>query len=165
MRRFIGFLDALSFLAIAWGVLAVLPVESFWYRPGAPVVEDTSPHEVPAVSFDREILRDVRISYTVVIRPVESMTPLCDPKAGPFTYRRADLLPEVVDLSWWTGGDQQCWPQEPGTYLMETCWTVAAPFGGIVPPKTTCRQSPPFRVEERVSAVSGPDQSRIKGGP
>ena len=147
-KRIPRMIDAFSILALAWAFLAILPVEALWYRPGTPVVADTTAGKVPGVAFERKILRNVRMSYSVVIRSLDDMRPICDPRQGPFTYRKDATPPDAPDLVWWTGADPRCWPQEPGSYLMETCWTVAAPFGGVVPPKTTCRQSPPFRVSE-----------------
>lgn len=145
MKAFKHSIDKLSILALLWGAAALLPVESIWYRPSVPVVADTVPSIMPAVAFDRAILRPVRMSYSVIIRSVADHVPICDPTSGPFQYN-PESTPGEIDLGWWTGGDERCWPLDPGTYIMETCWTVASPFAGLVPPKTTCRPSPPFHV-------------------
>lgn len=130
----------------AYFAAATIPATWLWFDPDTPIVADTTTEAAPVIGFDRQIKRETRISYTVTMRRTAGLTMLCDPTGGPFTYRPDATLPEVIDLVWWTGGDSRCWPQEAGTYLMETCWTVVRPFWGLVPPKTVCRTSPPFRV-------------------
>lgn len=144
-RHAFRLIDALASIAILWAVMAVVPAHWFWFDPGRVIVGDSDGTKPPSVSFEREIKRDVRMRYQVVIRKIGGAA-VCDPASAAFTYRKDAELPDDVDLVWWTGGDKRCWPREPGTYLMETCWTVVSPFWGLVPPKLICRESAPFRV-------------------
>ena len=146
MRRVIRLVDGLALLFVAWAALAMVPVEWVWFNPGNPVVSDSTTKIAPSVDFSRVIKRPTVMSYGIVIRNVSQATVVCDPDGGPFTYRPEATLPEGVDLVWWTGGDDRCWPRDVGTYIMETCWTVKHPFYGIVPPKTVCRESNTFTI-------------------
>lgn len=132
-------------LVLAYAGLTAAPA-TWWFDPGVPIVADSTTEAAPEIGFTRTIRRDTLMSYQVVIRRADGLATVCDPSAGPFTYRRAAKLPAHVDLVWWTGGDSRCWPRQPGTYVMETCWTVEKPFAGLLPPKTVCRASPPFRI-------------------
>ena len=146
MRRALRWLDCSAMIFVLWGVLALVPVQWVWFAPGAVVISDTAGDAPPGVEFSRAIKRDVQMSYQVTIRKMRSKGVVCDPHRGPFTYHADAQLPEPIDLVWWSGADQRCWPQEPGTYIAETCWTVVRPFWGLVPPKTICRMSNPFTV-------------------
>lgn len=134
-------------LILGYFALAAVPA-TWWFSPGTPYVADSDTETPPKVGFAREIRRDALMTYQVVIRTTEGLTAVCDPASQAFTYRRGAELPSDIDLVWWTGGDDRCWPREAGTYLMETCWTVEQPFFGLVRPKTVCRESPPFHIED-----------------
>lgn len=142
--------DYLSLILLAWLGLALVPVEWVWFDPEDYFVSDGTRQTVPIVTFDRVIKREVLMTYHVSIRSLgnghDGGQVMCDPTNGPLTYRPTAVLPERIDLIWWTGGDERCWPQEPGTYTSETCWTVVRPFWGLVPPKTVCRRSNTFTV-------------------
>ncbi|ETA53956.1 hypothetical protein [Ponticoccus alexandrii] len=142
---------ALAALVLAYASALSVPA-TFWFDPGVPVVADSTVDASPAIGFERKIRRDVRIRYQVTVRRVDTLSPVCDPRSGVITYRISAQLPEHLDLVWWTGGDRRCWPRAPGTYVMESCWEVVTPFWGLVPPKTVCRDSPPFRISGRAPA-------------
>lgn len=145
-RRTIRFIDLAAVLLLIWTGLALVPATWFWFQPGPVVVSDSVGGAAPVLGFERTIKRSVQMSYQVTIRKMRSKSPVCDPQRGPFTYRPDAELPDPIDLVWWSGADVRCWPQEPGTYIAETCWTVVSPFYGLVPPKTVCRESNPFTV-------------------
>lgn len=134
------------FAVLIYAMLSMVPPTWFWFDPGTPYVADSTTEAAPEVGFGRSIKQDVLIRYGVTIRRAEGLTVVCDPQSSAFTYQKDATLPDHIDLVWWTGGDNRCWPREVGTYIMETCWTVVRPFWGVVPPKTVCRTSPPFRI-------------------
>ncbi len=150
MKRSIKWcIDLAAVLVILWSALAMVPLRWFWYAPGTVIVSDSTVATPPSILFDRRIKRPVRMSYQVVIRRVGNDRIVCDPASGPFTYRPTATLPKHMDIIWWTGADMRCWPRAPGTYVMETCWTASRPFGGLVPPKTECRDSNPFSIHPK----------------
>jgi hypothetical protein len=160
-RRVARVVDYLSLVLVGWMGLAFVPVEWVWFDPEDYFVSNGTKDSVPIVTFDRVIKREVKMTYHVSIRSLGaggvSGRVVCDPTNGPFTYRPTAELPEEIDLVWWTGGDDRCWPQEPGTYTSETCWTVVSPFWGLVPPKTTCRRSNTFTI----SAVTPQEAEQV----
>lgn len=173
-RRIAKTADYMSLLLVLWMGLAFVPVQWVWFDPEDYFVSDGTPDSVPLITFDRVIRREVKMTYHVSIR---SLGPnggagriTCDPTNGPFTYRPNAELPDPITLDWWTGGDDRCWPQEPGTYVSETCWTVVSPFWGLVPPKSVCRKSNVFTIraiapEEAERAIQRQQQieSQVEG--
>ena len=160
MRRVLKITDLISLVLVFWLGLVLIPVQWIWFEPKSYFIADAAVDEPPSVEFDRVIKRPVAMTYSVVIRKVGSKYAVCDPVRGPFTYSPDAVLPDDMDLVWWTGGDDRCWPREPGSYFSETCWTVVSPFWGLVPPKTACVQGnggAPFHVTsvppERASAA------------
>ena len=149
-HRIFRSIDIASILLTCWLLAALVPAQWFGFWPGSLFIADATPDRAPAILFTRSINRSVRMEYQVVIRELNERRVVCDPQNGPFTYRPDATLPRDVDLVWWTGGDDRCWPQEPGTYIAETCWTVVRPFYGLVPPKTMCIESNPFTVALRL---------------
>lgn len=149
-RRMAQLADLVSLVLVGWMGLAFVPVEWVWFDPAEYFVSDGTRESIPIVTFERVIKREVLMTYHVSIRSLgtggNSGRVVCDPTNGPFTYRPTSELPEEIDIVWWTGGDDRCWPQEAGTYTSETCWTVVSPFWGLVPPKTTCRRSNTFTI-------------------
>lgn len=154
-RRVWRALDALAIVVVAWGATAAVPATWFWYRPGLVLVSDGSLERPPHIDFTRTILRPADIKYSVVIRNLTTGEVACDPARGPFPYTPDAELPESIDLEWWSGNDARCWPRESGSYVMSTCWTVVRPVWGIVPPKSTCRESNPFRIVAVASEAAG----------
>lgn len=150
MKRLARYIDIFGAFALLWLVLSLLPL-SLWFDPGQVRVSNGSAEREPVILFSRDIKRNVRMQYQVVVRKMGSKTAVCDPKRGPFTYRSDAHLPDTITLTWWTGGDDRCWPQPPGDYILETCWTMPAPFWGFVPAKTVCRDSNPFTIAEVAS--------------
>lgn len=139
-------IDLTFVLILLWTALAAVPASWMWFSPGAVIVSDSTTGKPPLIEFDRTIKRNVKMTYQVTIRRMTTKEPVCDPQRGPFTYHHDASLPLPVDLIWWSGADKRCWPRDPGTYLMETCWTVVRPFWGIVPPNPVCRTSNPFTI-------------------
>lgn len=147
MRRAFRLADLLSLVLIGWMAAALVPLEWLWFDPGQVVVSNGTKESVPAIQFDRRILRPTLMRYQVVIRGLGHSHVVCDPASEAFTYQPSAKLPEDLRLhDYWTGGDPQCWPLEPGEYVMETCWTAPRPFWGLVPPKTACRTSNAFTI-------------------
>lgn len=147
MRRSIAkIVDLMSLTVVAWMGLTLTPVEWFWFDPGHVIISNSSVEKAPKVAFNRKIHRPVLMKYQVVIRDIERNSVVCDPSSEPFTYSSTAQLPDDADLVWWTGGDDRCWPQEPGTYIAETCWTATHILWGLIPDKTVCRTSNPFTI-------------------
>lgn len=146
LRRVVRVFDWVALVLVAWAGLAMIPAQALWFDPGDVVVSSSDIDHPPVIFFEREIKRPARISYSIVVRVIGTQSPVCAPTVGPFEYRPDATLPDPIDLVWWTGGDDRCWPRDPGEYIMETCWTVVSPFWGAVPPKTVCRTSNPFTI-------------------
>ncbi|WP_299663822.1 hypothetical protein [uncultured Ruegeria sp.] len=145
-RRFVWSVDILSLVFIAWVGVTLIPLGWFWYDPGQVVISNSSIENPPRVDFSRKISRPVIMKYQVIIRDIERNAVVCDPASEPFTYSPDARFPDDADLVWWTGGDDRCWPREPGTYIAETCWTATHLFWGLIPDKTVCRTSNPFTI-------------------
>lgn len=147
MKRFSArLMDYLSVVFVGWLAIAMIPLGWFWYEPGQVVISNSSIETPPRVDFTRVIRRPVIMKYQVIIRDIDRKEVVCDPASEPFTYSPTAQFPTSADLVWWTGGDDRCWPREPGTYTAETCWTATHLFWGLVPDKTVCRNSNPFTI-------------------
>lgn len=144
-RRIARVLDWTFLVLIAWALAAAVPASWFGLVPGQVIV--TTGHDMPSVAFERRINRDVRQFYGVVIRDTGTLRIACETRSAVFTYWRQSAGGVTFPLDEWVGSDK-CWPLPAGTYVMETCWTVARPFYGVVPPKTQCRTSNVFTVSE-----------------
>ncbi len=141
-------IDWVSTMVVLWLVLGLVPASWFGYIPKQVVVTNGSADTVPVVNLERTIWRDVRQKYTVVVRELTTLRAVCDPQSGVFTYKRQPNGVISGDIVWWSGGDDRCWPLDPGEYIMETCWTVTRPFYGLVWPKSQCLTSNPFTISE-----------------
>lgn len=147
-----------------WGALEWLPAESLWFDPEVPVFSDVAQGEVPKLSYSRVIKRDSWISYHVILSEVGVSFPVCDPDSPKIQYR-ANRSGSAVggDLNRWLGDRRRCEADHlaPGTYQVETTWTVHYPLQALLPkawqdhigalrylvsPKRITRQSPPFTV-------------------
>lgn len=148
VSKTVKLVDIVAIAFVAWGALFAIPGELIWFDPQEVIISDSRIENPPTVSFKRDIKRDVKMKYQVVIRELRSKVPVCDPTRGPFTYRTDSELPTPINLIWWTGADERCWPREEGTYIAETCWTIVEPFWGLVPPKSVCRDSNPFSISK-----------------
>lgn len=146
-------LDYISLVFVVWAIAAAIPLSWFWFSPGPLFISDSTTSHPPGISFTRKIHRPVLMKYQVTIRDIETKSVVCDPSSEPFTYRPDASVPDDANLVWWTGGDDRCWPQEPGTYIVETCWTATNLFWGIAPDKTACVTSNPFTIVAAESEV------------
>jgi len=162
MRNVVRFIDFASIALVAWIFMVLIPLQWFWFDPGEVVISNTTVAAPPKVSFTRTIQRRVLMTYQVVVRDIEKNRVICDPSSEAFSYSPTAQMPDDADLVWWTGGDDRCWPQEPGTYVAETCWTAVSLFFGMVPDKTVCRLSNPFTVAgiSREEAAETVEQTR-----
>ena len=76
----------------------------------------------PNVAFNSRVKRDFLGSYSVTIRNTEGSV-VCESHSGVFTYRSRVAIGarRVESLEWWAPG---CGDLEPGTYTMDTTWTI-----------------------------------------
>lgn len=160
MKRLIA---ALAFSALYFP-LAFAPGELLWFDPQAPVFSYKD-GEV-GYQYVREIKRDSLIKFSVVVRTPDVVDPVCAGLGGPFTYKAtlddggtAALAAKPGTLGYWAN-NPECDELPPGTYYVETVWTIVRPLGDLLPsgeetigwllpPKNVIRVSPPFTVPER----------------
>ena len=157
---------------LEWAILAamviytgcvVVPASALWFIPGIPVFSDAVQGDPVPLAYEREIKRDSRIEYAVSIRRAGTNSTVCDVRGGPFTYK-ASIGPVVDrDLAWWTQDNPHCNNLSPGSYWVETTWTVVYPLGDllpvwldpflgwVIPPKRVSRISPLFNITERTA--------------
>lgn len=143
MKRTARLIDALSMLAVVWLGGIVLPLSTLWFDPQFVVVSDGPRSESPDIGFAREIKRPVKMRYSVIVRNADLQT-VCESRSEVFWYKPEANLPENIDLDWWTAGD--CPTLPVGLYIMETCWTATELLWGLLPDKTACLASNPFKV-------------------
>ena len=164
-----------SLVGVLYLVFAAFPASFLWYEPGFVRFMDAQQGTAPTLVFDRHIKREAYISYSTVTRD-ESGDVACEGRGGPFTYSPVDGPLVGKDLVWWSAGDQRCASLPAGVYWTQTCWTVEAPVGDLIPnplrwrvdvvdgeevrrpttlynaiswllqPKRVCRDSPPFEI-------------------
>ena len=146
VEKVLRFIDLSVFVLIMWGMASAIPPNFIWFKPISVLIADSDVGSPPQISVGRIIYHPVLMSYQVAIRDVGNSNTVCDTSGGPFTYEPSALIPDDADLEWWVGGEGLCWPLNPGTYIVETCWTVEKPFWGLVPPKTICLNSNTFTI-------------------
>ena len=141
-------------LASAWIVLPVFMIyiglalipASYWHNKGEMFVLDPQTSQPIHLLWTGGTVRGFTGRYTVVVRNLDQNRIVCEAMGGPFTYRPNSTRPEPLTMDWWAPSDQRCSTLPADAYTVETCWTVKAPFGGVVPDKTHCVTSNPFQV-------------------
>lgn len=119
MRWSIGLLIAWAALLGASSVQQALPA-SFWFAPGATLVENAREGECPMMVFEREIKRPFQADWVVTIlrerRDGNGFRTFATFEGGN-DYRPENELPQALDLP-------------PGRYRVNTLWTLELPSGG-----------------------------------
>ena len=131
-------------LALAWAMIAVWPA-SFWYNAGALEVEDAQAGAEILLRYNGGPERPFIGSYAVVVRDATTLAVVDEDPSGKFPYRPKVQRPARLTLEWW---GPRLKPLKPGSYFLETCWTVHGRFWGLVPGKTTCNESNVFHILE-----------------
>ena len=126
--------------------LALVPA-SYWHDKGTMFVPDEQSDQPIELRWQGGAKREFRGVYTVVVRSIDTNRVVCEARGGPITYRPDATRPDPLTLDWWAPSDPRCADLPLGAFVLETCWTVKAPFGGVVPDKTHCLASNPFRVK------------------
>ena len=135
-------LNWLSFAMIVYTGMIGIPAQWIWYTPISIEVGDGP----GSIRFNRTVKREFVGAYSGTIRNVTTSTIACDFSGGPFPYKPESILPGTIDLGWWTGGKAACLELPQGSYVLETCWTVIDPIGGVLPDKRACLSSNVFKV-------------------
>jgi len=117
-----------------------------WYEPQSLIVAQDAPGTEPQVSLSRDIHFGFDGSYTVDVRVLDTSGIVCG-KPGAHRYRGGLTGTFTTSLSDFAGGDTDCAALPDGVYFVEACWTVETPLWGILPAKTACITSNPFRVQ------------------
>lgn len=125
-----------------WMLVALLPA-NLWYEPGSLRIDDHGYQENFELLYDGYVEHTFKGSYSVVVRDISTRQIVHEETSGIFTYQQDSERPVPLLKDWWA---PQMGHLEPGSYEMETCWTVHNPLWGLVPSKTTCTQSNIFRV-------------------
>ena len=117
---------------------------SWWLRVDSLTVLDARPGVAPTIIVDRTIRRDFRADWVVTVmrQGAQGFYSFCSAR-GENDYRPDAVLPDVVDLDWWTGPSRCSLPV--GTYFLRTLWTIHPPG---LPAKEVRAQSNVFRVRE-----------------
>lgn len=132
-------------LAALWAVAALFPA-SFWFDAHDTRVDDLVEGDPLVLLNSGGPLRNFIGSYSVIIVDVQTRTIIGEDRSARFPYRVGTSRPDPLTIEWWAPGDPRMHRLAPGSYQMETCWTVHDAFWGLVPPKTTCSESNIFRV-------------------
>lgn len=121
-------------VAGVWVLLAATPA-SLWYNAGTVYVEDSVSGTPPSMIYRGGPVRDFKGNYKVILRDAATEKTVYESESGVFGYRTGVERGDI-DLKWWAPLFE--YPLPPGTYFIETCWTVHQPFWGLVPNKNTC---------------------------
>lgn len=146
--RTVDYVSIFGFMLLAWTALPNLISTSIWFKPGDTIVTSIKFGEHPMVTYDREIMRNTLISYSVVVRDLRSNSLKCEAKSEPFLYIKNPHRIKTYRMDEWAPHDKRCWELKPGDYIMHTCWTLRNLVFGWVGDKIVCRHSNPFKVEE-----------------
>lgn len=128
-----------------WTVGAVWPM-SFWYETGEIRIDDYQVGEQMEIIYNGEVKRDVKLSYSVIIRQAETNKIISEESSSIFNYRPGSIRPDPITIEWWAPASFKSHNLNPGAYYMTTCWTAPNMFGGIVPSKVSCAESNIFVV-------------------
>jgi hypothetical protein len=130
---------------LAYIGLASVPA-SYWHDKGTMFIPDLQSTQPIELRWQGGTLREFRGVYTIIVRSTENNRVVCDARGGPVTYKPGATRPDPLTIDWWASSDFRCSALPAGVFTLETCWTIKAPFGGVVPDKTHCLVSNPFRV-------------------
>lgn len=119
--------------ATVYAAAAAVPMETFWFDPGTPVIRDAVVGSDPELVFSRNIKRDALIQYSLLIRSAADNHAACDAVGGPFTYRKHSGPLIGKTLGWWGSSDPRCGRLPVGAYYGQVTWTAVAPLGDLLP--------------------------------
>ncbi|MEL7114636.1 MAG: hypothetical protein AAGP08_03450 [Pseudomonadota bacterium] len=145
MKRFEGLIWV---LALAWAIAALVPAR-FWYDAHDTRVDDFYEGDPFELLYSGGAVRDFIGSYAVIIRNTDTRAIVGEDRSARFPYRADAVRPMPLTITWWAPGDARAHALPPGSYQMQTCWTIHDAFWGLVPAKTTCSESNIFRVHQR----------------
>lgn len=134
------FAPLLALYIILWALPA-----TWWFEPQSLIVAEVEPGQDLQVALTRTVHRTFQGSYTADVRSVDTGLHACG-LGGAHRYRAGLDGTYAISLRTLAGGDTECSTLPAGVFFAEVCWTVDTPAWGIVPPKTTCIRSNPFRV-------------------
>jgi len=143
-------LDLNWFLLVAgaWVILVVTALwpASYWLQVDYVIVHDTVEGTPPRMSVSRTIKRPFLGSWlaTVLERESGGFSAYC-PAPGVNDYRPENVLPDDLDLNWWTFPKECDLP--PGDYKVSTVWMIDPP---LMPRKTIRVMSNVFTVHPKV---------------
>ena len=69
-------------LFIAYSAMCAVPVTALWYNPGIPTFGNAVEGQPVPLEYSRTLFRLSFISYTVVVRQVDQVSPACDGGGG-----------------------------------------------------------------------------------
>lgn len=130
-------------LLLAYTAMWLAPA-TVWYQPESLIISSEGGAE-PQVLMTRKIRFSFDGSYTVDVRSAETNAYACG-RGGQHRYKGGLDGSYSIGLVDFAGGDAKCASLPEGVYYAEACWTVLAPLWGILPRKTVCISSNPFRV-------------------
>ena len=137
--------------ALAVYMAAVAAPARWWFDPVSVVIGDAPAGSAPMVTVNRTTRSlppwPFLARYSVDVRLVgHAGAPACN-GSGEVRYLPGLTEPASMDLVQWADDNPRCGRLTAGEYFAETCWTIINPlFLFIVPPKTVCAVSNPFRI-------------------
>lgn len=133
-----------------WAILSAWPASSWHGITEIRVLDSTQGQDFEIVVVGRP-LREFTGSYQVTISDAVTGATCagCEHVSGARPYSPENERPDTVTISWWAP-DIDYQAMEPGSYVMETCWTIHSPFGEFAPvaDKHMCVASNVFVIEE-----------------
>ncbi len=138
-------------LGIAWLTGTYAVPATYWYESRSVGIADTIEGNPIILTVDRKVKRAFSGSYTVTLRHMAGGEVQCE-AGGALRYKPGTALPEPVTLAWWAWSDERCAGENvpPGTYTVETCWTIHQPLM-VLPNKVVCNLSNAFTVRPMVT--------------
>lgn len=130
-----------------WCVLAAWPA-SWWYEAGGMAIPPHRQGDDFQLLYTGGPVRTFTGSYSVVMRDANTGLLVAEEGSAPFTYRVGSKRPDPLRISWWAPKAHEAMRNvPPGTYTLETCWTIHRPLL-VAPNKTTCTGPVLFEVSE-----------------
>lgn len=134
---------ALAVYTAAWLAPATL-----WFQSRAITVSDSVVGQVATVTEDRSIRWSFYGEFTASVRRVSDDVATACSGSGSRHYIGGQDGYRTSDLIDWADNNPACAWIPPGTYYLDTCWTVLHPLLGIIPAKTACWRTEPFVIKE-----------------
>lgn len=128
-----------------WFLSVSLPA-SLWYKTGQLHIPDYTQGTNPSIVYNGGPVRNFKGSYGAVVRSAKTGEIVAEtPQSSIFSYKPNAARPDLLKLDWWVNSHEKTMNLPPGSYTMETCWTIRPPLFFLMN-KYTCAESNIFTV-------------------